>query len=188
LTTNEIDPPILSRPLKVHEIRDGTGGEIAATDAELAAIARMLDLVALKRLFLSYRLDRVGGSRLRLTGQLQADVTQTCVISLEPVDAQLDVPVAIEFWPAAMVEELERSAEEAGGEGLLDWPEAVVDGRIDLGPVIYETLAAALDPYPKRPGASFDWPQGKAVAPPEGKSGPFAALAALKRPEPGQGG
>ena len=144
----------------------------------------MLDLVALKRLALSYRLDRVGG-RLRLAGQLQADVTQACVVSLEPVEAQLDVPVAVEFWPAAMVEELERSAKESGGEGLLDWPEAVVDGRIDLGPVIYETLAAALDPYPKRPGASFDWPQGSAAAPAEGKSGPFAALAALKRREPG---
>ena len=150
--TNDIDPPVLSRPLKLDEIRDSTTGEIAATDAELAAIAERLDLVALKRLALSYRLDRAGSGRLRLAGQLQADVTQTCVVTLEPVDAQLDVPVEIEFWPAALVEEMERNAEESGNHGLLDWPEAVVDGRIDLGPVIYETLATALDPYPKRPG------------------------------------
>jgi uncharacterized metal-binding protein YceD (DUF177 family) len=184
MTTNGIDPPVLSRPLKVDEIRDGTGGEIAATGAELAAIAGMLDLVALKRLVLSYRLDRVGSSRLRLTGQLHADVTQTCVVSLEPVKSQIDVPVAVEFWPAARVEELERSADETGGEGLLDWPEAVVDGRIDLGPVIYESLATSLDPYPKRPGASFDRLQNVAT-PHEGKSGPFAALAALKPPKRG---
>jgi uncharacterized metal-binding protein YceD (DUF177 family) len=184
VTANDTDPPVLSRPLKVDEIRDGTGGDIAATDAELTAIAGMLDLVALKRLVLSYRLDRVGGSRLRLTGQLQADVTQTCVVTLDSVETQIEVPVAVEFWPAARVEELERSAEETGGEGLLDWPEAVVDGRIDLGPVIYETLATSLDPYPKRPGASFDRLQNVA-GPAEAKSGPFAALAALKPRERG---
>lgn len=179
--TNDVDTPVLSRPLKVDEIRDGTSGETVATEAELAAIARMLDLVALKRLALSYRMDRAGSGRLHLAGQLQAEVTQTCVVSLEPVEAQLEVPVEVEFWPAALVEELERNAEEAGSQGLLNCPEAVMDGRIDLGPVIYETLATALDPYPKRPGASFDWSQGRSEAAGEGRSGPFAALAALKR-------
>ena len=59
---------------------------------------------------------------------------------------------------------LSGSAEETGSQGLLDWPEAVVDGRIDLGPVIYESLATSLDPYPKRPGASFDRLQNVASA------------------------
>jgi uncharacterized metal-binding protein YceD (DUF177 family) len=183
--TNDIDTPVLSRPLKVDEIRDGTGGETAATDTELAAIARLLDLVALKRFVLSYRLDRAGTGRLRLTGRLHADVTQTCVVSLEPVEAKLELPVEVEFWPAALVEELEQNAEEGGSQGLLDWPEAVVDGRIDLGPVMYETLATALDPYPKRKGASFDWSQARPPGAGEGRSGPFAALAALKRREGG---
>jgi len=57
----------------------------------------------------------------------------------------------------------------------------VVDGRIDLGPVIYETLATALEPYPKREGVSFDWSQGPSEEAGSAKSGPFAALAALKR-------
>jgi hypothetical protein len=183
--TSDIDTPVLSRPLKVDEIRDGTSGETAATEAELAAIAPMLELVALERLALSYRIERAGAGRWRLAGRLQAGVTQTCVVSLEPVDAQLDVPVEVEFWPAALVEELERNAEEGGSQGLLDWPEPVVDGRIDLGPVMYETLATALDPYPKRPGASFDWSQGRPPEAGEGRSGPFAALAALKRHERG---
>jgi hypothetical protein len=59
-----------------------------------------------------------------------------------------------------------------------------VDGRIAPGPVVYETLATSLDPYPKRPGASFDRLQNVA-APADGKSGPFAALAALKPRERG---
>jgi hypothetical protein len=179
--TDETAPAVLSRPLKVDEIKDGETGETAAGTAELEAIARLLDLVALKSLALSYRLDRGGGGRLSLTGRLLADATQTCVVSLEPVEAHLDVPVAVEFWPAYLIEELEGRVEEPHHQGLLNWPEPVVDGRIDLGPLIYETLATALDPYPKREGASFDWSQsgpGKAEEP---GSGPFAALAALKR-------
>ena len=178
---SEADRAVLSRTLRVDEIRDGTSGEIAVTKTEMDAIARMLDLVALDGLTFLYRLDHGGGGRLHLTGRLHANVTQTCVVSLDPVEANLDVPVEVEFWPAPLVEQLERSAEEAGTLGLLDWPEAVVDGRIDLGPVIYETLATALEPYPKREGVSFDWSQGPSEEVGSAKSGPFAALAALKR-------
>lgn len=179
--TSEADRTVLSRPLKVDEIRDGTRGETTATKAEMEEIAQLLDLVALNRLDFSYRLDHRGEGRWRLAGQLQADATQTCVVTLDPVEASLDVPVEVEFWPASLVEEFGRRAEEPGNHGLLDWPEAVVDGRIDLGPVIYETLATALDPYPKREGASFDWSQAGSEEAEKGKSGPFAALDILKR-------
>ncbi|MBC8013889.1 MAG: DUF177 domain-containing protein [Methyloceanibacter sp.] len=177
--TNEADRAVLSRPLRVDEISDGASREIAATKAETDAIARLLDLVALEGLIFIYRLNHGGGGRLHLSGRLHANVTQTCVVTLDPVAARLDVPAEVEFWPASLIEELERSAEEAGS--LLDWPEAVVDWRIDLGPVIYETLATALEPYPKREGVSFDWSQGAAEEAESAKSGPFAALAALKR-------
>jgi uncharacterized metal-binding protein YceD (DUF177 family) len=179
--TNEADRVVLSRALKVDDIRDGTRGATAATKAEMEEIARLLDLVALKRLVFAYRLDHRGAGRVRLEGQLQADVTQTCVVSLDPVEASLDVPIEVEFWPASLVEEFERRAEEAGSHGLLDWPETVVEDRIDLGPVIYETLATALDPYPRRPDASLDWSQASAEETDKGGTGPFAALAALKR-------
>ena len=178
---SEADRAVLARTLRVDEIRDGASGEIAATKAEMDAIARMLDLVALEGLTCVYRLDHGGGGRLHLTGRLHANVTQTCVVSLDPVEANLDVPVEVEFWPVSLIDELERSTEEPGNPGLLDWPEAVVDGRIDLGPVIYETLATALEPYPKREGISFDWSQGPSEETGSAKSGPFAALAALKR-------
>jgi uncharacterized protein len=175
---NEADGAVLSRPLKVDEIRDGASGETAATQAEMKAIAGMLDLVALEGLTFSYRLAAGGSGRVHLTGRLHANVTQTCVVSLDPVEASLDVPAEVEFWPASLVEELEGSAEEPGNPGLLDWPEPIVDGRIDLGPVVYETLATALDPYPRREGAGFDSSQG---SPDEPGRGPFAGLAALKR-------
>ena len=154
---SEADRAVLSRTVRVDDIRGGASGEIAVTKAEMDAIAGMLDLVALEGLTFNYRLDHGGGGRVHLTGRLHANVTQTCVVSLDPVEANLDVPVEVEFWPVSLIDELERSTEEPGNPGLLDWPEAVVDGRIDLGPVIYETVATALEPYPKREGVSFDW-------------------------------
>lgn len=178
---SEADRAVLSRTVRVDDIRDGASGEIAVTKTETDAIAGMLDLVALEGLTFNYRLDHGGGGRVHLTGRLHANVTQTCVVSLDPVEANLDVPVEVEFWPVSLIDELERSTEEPGNPGLLDWPEAVVDGRIDLGPVIYETVATALEPYPKREGVSFDWSQGPSEEAGSAKSGPFAALAALKR-------
>ena len=177
--SNDADGPPISRPLKVEEIRDGAGGEIDATQSEMADIGRMLDLAGLAALAFTYRLHQAGGGRLGLTGRLKAAATQTCVVSLEPVETGIDVPVEVEFWPVSMIEELE--ADEPGGSGLRDWPEPIAGGKIDLGPAIYETLATALDLYPKWEGVSFDWSQGASDGGGPGGTGPFAALAELKR-------
>ena len=83
--TEDAQLPILSRPLKVDEIRDGAREEIVATGAELEAVAKMLDLVNLDRLTFAYRIDHGGGGRLVLTGTLNSNAMQTCVVSLEPV-------------------------------------------------------------------------------------------------------
>ena len=178
---SDTDQVLLSRPLKVDELKDEASGEITASEAERKAIAKMLDLVALERLAFTYRLTRGGEGRLHLTGRLAANVTQTCVVSLDPVATRLDIPVEVDFWPAFLLEALESNSEEPGHTGLLDWPEAIVDGKIDLGPLVYEALATALDPYPKRPGASFDWSQQDPEQAEISRTGPFAALAALKR-------
>jgi uncharacterized metal-binding protein YceD (DUF177 family) len=178
--TSEAEPAPLSRIFKVDEIKDGASGEIVATATETAAIVGLLDLVRLEGLNFHYRFDLGAAGRVRLTGRLKADLTQTCVVSLEPVDTQIDVPVEIEFWPERLLATPE-AGEEPASVTALDWPEPIVGGRIDLGVVVYETLATALDPYPKREGVSFDWSQGEPKEAQEAKSGPFAALAALKR-------
>jgi hypothetical protein len=171
----------LSRTLKADEIRDGASGEIVAQEAEMAAIARMLDLARLEGLAFVYRFARTSGGHLRLTGKLTAKLTQTCVVSLDPVETELGLLVEVEFWPVTLVEELVRNAEESGSHEILDWPEPILDGTIDLGSVIYESLATAIDPYPKREGANFQWTDRPPEASEAGNSGPFAALATLRR-------
>lgn len=170
-----------SRPLRIDEIKDGVSGSIEATAAEMAAIANLLDLKGLEDLAMTYRLFRAGAGRLRLKGELKAKVTQTCIVSLEPVQSELDVPVEAEFWPSEMIAAHKESEEEQGGALIADWPEPISDGKIDLGPFVYETLATSLDPYPKKEGVSFEWSQGAEQPRSEAGTSPFAALGAWKR-------
>ena len=69
--TRDVDRPVLSRSLKVDEIKDGASGEIAVSDADMEAVATMLDLVALDGLTLAYRFDHRGDGRLHLVGALR---------------------------------------------------------------------------------------------------------------------
>jgi uncharacterized metal-binding protein YceD (DUF177 family) len=172
----------LSRPLRVDEIKDEASGSIETTAAEMTAIAKLLDLRGLEDLALTYRLVRAGAGRLRLKGELKATVIQTCVVSLEPVESNLEVPVEAEFWPEAMIGAHEEREEGHGTPALAEWPEPISEGRIDLGPLIYETLATSLEPYPKREGVSFEWSQEGEAPNREPRTSPFAALGALKRP------
>jgi uncharacterized metal-binding protein YceD (DUF177 family) len=175
MKTKDANTLPLSRSLRIDDIQE-EAGEISATEAEKTAIAVLLDLKALDTLTFTYRLRQGGNGRLHLSGRLNARVTQTCVVTLEPIQADLDVPVEAEFWPQELIDSLENRTET---HDALDWPEPIKDGKIDLGPLIYETLATSLNPYPKRKGASFDWSQEQGEGP--SGIGPFAALEALKR-------
>lgn len=170
-----------SRPLRLDEIKDELSGEIEATAAERKAIASLLELPELRALKLAYRLRRDGGGRYHVSGRLNADLTQTCVLSLEPLQTTVDVPLEVEFWPRRLLDELEARAEESEPDALFEWPEAIAEGKIDLGPVIYETLATALDPYPKREGADFEWAEDASKEGSETRTSPFAGLEQLKR-------
>jgi hypothetical protein len=51
-------------------------------------------------------------------------------------------------------------------------------GIVPVGRIVFETLSASLDPYPRRPDAEFTWRDPQAGEPE--KSNPFAALSKLK--------
>jgi hypothetical protein len=147
--------------------------DLVADDATREAIAKAAGLAALPRLEAGFDLTRQGSGGLRVVGRISADVVQNCVVTLEPIESQIDEPVDLVFLPnvepktdAVDLEALEAS----------DPPEAIRDSVIDLGAVATEFLLLGLDPYPRKPGAVFD-------APPAGDptSQPFAGLAALKK-------
>jgi hypothetical protein len=164
-----------------HAIEDvpeaGLKVERAATAAEREGIATALDLNACTALVAKYVLAPRGEGHFRLAGTLEAQVEQTCVVTLEPLSNKVAASFNVDYWP-----ETEIPAAKGGVLDVHDEPdlEPIVAGRMEVGRVIFESLAGAIDLFPRKPGASFD----SLSAPPEGGSGgtggPFAALAKIK--------
>lgn len=149
----------------------------SATSAEREAIARDLDILACKRLDVRYSITAKGKSgHLLVKGAIEADVAQACVVTLEPVPQQISETFEIELVP----EGAEEPELPEGEQEILAMPdvEPYREGRIEAGRIVVEILASALEPYPRKDGAEFDWtdPKGEVA-----KENPFAVLAKLKK-------
>jgi uncharacterized metal-binding protein YceD (DUF177 family) len=157
-----------SRPTRVQPLpRDGLSVDIEANAAERAALARLNNLPGIERLTASLRIAKWRRG-VAVEGELSARVTQTCVVSLEQFDVDIEEPIEATFLPPeAMPAPPESEADE-------DAPDPLVDGRIDLGALASEFLTLALDPYPRKPGVAFE-PPAPAIEP----ESPFSRLRAL---------
>lgn len=171
--------PFFERRYDLSQVpRDGLQDRIEATAAERARIAEAQGLLGLASLVLTFDLKPLSRGRFRLKGQLEGVATQQCVVTLEPLEARVDEAVDLELWPTEQVAPAGATAPGAEVEVRLDAPEPYSGGSIDLGQIAYELFAAALEPYPRKPGAEFTWSE-PASSEPDG--GPFAALRTLKR-------
>ena len=163
--------PEFSHVLRLDTIGDGREVTLAADERERAALAKRFGLVAVARLEARFRLEREGAAVLA-TGRVEAAVTQACSLSGEPIAARVDEPVRSRF-----VED-DAAGEEVGlSEDDLDTL-PIDGGAIDLGEAAAETMALALDPFPRAPGAEEALRAAGVLG--EDEVGAFSALAALK--------
>jgi uncharacterized metal-binding protein YceD (DUF177 family) len=163
-----------SVPVRLEDVPEtGLRVDAAAAADVLPALARAAGVDAVLRLSGHFELVRSGNDGVRVTGQVSAAVRQTCVVTLEPVENEIEEPVDLTFVRRDGAVEPLRREEEIGAR---DPPEALVDGTVDLGAIASEFLVLGIDPYPRKPGALFAAP-----ASPEPGDKPFAALAALKK-------
>jgi hypothetical protein len=154
---------------------------LQASGEERQALARRFGLVELVSLEAAVRLSRPSpGGLIRLEAELRAEVVQSCVVTLEPLTSRLQDRIVLHFGLAGGP-----AGEEAGEVELSieedDPPEPIVDGEIDMGEAVVQGLALALDPYPRKPGAEAE--DLGAERPAADGSGPFAALARLRKKE-----
>jgi uncharacterized metal-binding protein YceD (DUF177 family) len=147
--------------------------QIVAEPHERAAIAERLDLQDVASLEAECRLDRPApGESVRLQGRLKASVTQTCVVTLEPLPVELSAEferLYVPGWSPSMEGDAETIDAEAPDIEPLD------GDSIDLGETVVEELSLALDPHPRLPGVEIDQHEG------EDRPNPFQSLAALRR-------
>ena len=172
--------PELSLTVPVESLEDGeTVIGIEADADERTALAKRFGLLALDSLTAKVGLTPVDGGLVRVHGALAAEVTQACVVTLEPVPTRVEASFERLYGADA--------PEEAGGPiadaDTEESPEPFTDGAVDVGEAVAEQLALELDPFPRAPGAAFDgFTSGsKSVGDDDtGNAGPFAALARLK--------
>jgi len=153
---------------------------IEANADECVALAKRFDLIAIDSLSARLSLRRCpardgSGMVLNVAFSINADVVQRCVVSLEPVAAKIDeADLVVEYRPSG---DAEPATEVDFALEAVDPPEILVDERIDLGELVAEHLALALDPYPRAAGAASETaglPSGDETA--TESENPFAAL------------
>lgn len=175
---NEFSRTVAVDPFPEEPIRFS---EVANAD-ERAKVARRLDLIDVAVLRVEGTVEPESDpSVLRLTGRIEAEVTQRCVVTLEPVAARIDQRVVRRFTltppDVLLTEEDEVEVEVDSSE---DEVEPLLGSVLDLGEIATEELALALDPYPRAAGAEDALNEYLTSSEDEVDTNPFAALKRLK--------
>ena len=149
---------------------------IEAGEAERAALAQRFGLHALHALTAEVQLVQ-SGDAIDARGCVRASFEQRCAVTDEPFAATLDEPVAVRFVPA-----LAAHGEDEEIEFASNVPDEIeYDGAsFDLGEAVAQSFGLALDPYAEGPNAEAARREA-GLLDETAPSGPFAALAALKK-------
>ncbi|MEG3172518.1 DUF177 domain-containing protein [Sphingomonas sp. ZB1N12] len=141
--------PEFSRPERLDTIGERERiVEIAATEDERAALAKRFALLSITRLDARLGIKRTE-SGIVVKGRVTGAAVQACSVTDEPLDTQIDEPVALLF-----VEQLIAEGDEVElSDDALDMV-AIQGGTIDLGEAAADTLALSIDPFPRGPNAA----------------------------------
>ncbi|TFV38671.1 DUF177 domain-containing protein [Bradyrhizobium frederickii] len=174
-------------PVIVAQIPDtGLHRKLEASAGERQAIAEVGGVREV--LFASADLDVVprSGGRVQVTGTVRARVGQICVVTLDPIESEIEEEIDLMFAPEPearrLADLIEEGEDDSEAPEVADPPEAIVGGIIDLGRVATDALFLAIDPYPRKEGAVFE----ADVTALDPEDHPFAALKALQDKKKGQ--
>jgi uncharacterized metal-binding protein YceD (DUF177 family) len=150
---------------------EGVSMQIDAGDTERKAIAERLGIPALDRLSGAFEVTPVaGGANLRL--DLIAVAHRVCVVSLEPMIEEISETICMKFRRDIVeddeIDDVDEIIEPLDGD------------EIDLGELLIQYAALALDPYPRKPGAAAALESCRDATP----ASPFAALKGLADRDP----
>lgn len=161
-----------------------TGLELTyeASDDERRGLDAFLGILSLDSLSAQLTVAPWRRDGVSVRGTLDAVLRQASVVTLEPVEETIAQTLDLVFLPEGSRLHRPRSTDD--GEIHLDpdgddIPETYCGDRIDLGAMLEEQLALAMEPYPREDGAAFEAfdtdPEPDAKAP-----SPFAGLGTLR--------
>lgn len=154
--------------------------EVSPGADERAAIAAQIGVTSVDSLAVRLHAVRFRGG-MRVTGRLTASVTQPSVLTLEPFAQDIAEPIDRIFLPGGE----KQYAGPAHAEIFVDLegddvPDHFEGNEADLSDLIVETLALAVDLYPREADVSLE---DTGFKPDVDTTSPFDALKALKPKE-----
>jgi len=154
---------------------------------ELKRLTKRMGVNELKDLEAHLVMSRDSGRNvIFISGQIHADVAQSCVISGKPVKSE--IRDSFEAWYADHEEAVsfakakqERLVREGTGDfPFLDEsedPEPIIEGKIDVGELVAQYLSLSINPYPHAEGIEYENPaEAQKEKGSEVYENPFAAL------------
>ncbi|MGQ0686659.1 YceD family protein [Bradyrhizobium sp.] len=183
MTDRQDRPDPWRSPVVVAQIPErGLHRELDADAAQRKAMADVAGLREVLSAHASLDITPKSGGRFHVAGKVRARIGQTCVVTLDPIETDIDETIDLMFAPPEQIPALSDLVDDAReGAGEIDPPEPIEGGTIDLGRLATDALFLGIDPYPRKADAVFDHEN----APPAPGDHPFAALKALKvEPKP----
>jgi hypothetical protein len=169
-----------SVPVAVAQIPDaGMHREFDASPGERSALADLGGLREVMSANASLELTPMREGRIHVVGRVRARIGQTCVVTLDPVENDIDEAIDLIFAPPGQIPALADLVDHAAENDaeIPDPPEPILNGIIDLGRLAADALFLGVDPYPRKPDAIFEPP----AIPADPDDHPFAALKALQQ-------
>lgn len=159
---------------------------IQPNDEEIHLLEKRLGLLSLNELHAELVLTREQGRHtIHVQGKIVADLVQSCVVSIDPV--QEHVEDQFDSWfaePDKVVSLVKaRRNRKSGGEKPIlseqDDPEPIIDGQIDVGELATQYLSLFINPYPHAESVRLSDTESEKKASTETSGvlkNPFAAL------------
>ena len=172
--------PEFSRPERLDTIGERDRSvTFAATPEERRKLAARFAILSVDLLEAHFTIRR-DTSGIVAKGHVTAKVVQACSVTDEPLTATIDEPVALRFVDnfGAVDGEIELS------DDALDTV-PIDGGAVDLGEAAAETLALALDPFPRGPNAAASLRAAGVIS--EDEYQPVNAFSGLKAKLEGKG-
>ena len=172
--------PVLDAVIRFDRLpASGRELEVTPDTGALAVMAELLKITAVEAFHASLTAVKLRGG-IRVQGRLTARIVQPSVVTFEPVSQDIDEPVDRLF-----VQGPDKPHNPAPGAEIFvdledeDFPDHVDGNEVDLSSLLIETLALAIDPYPRLPGESLE---NLGLDLSDQEEGPFAGLKSLKNP------
>ncbi len=167
-----------SRPLELGELEHGeVVRELGADAVELAALQTRYGVDEVRSASAQLTVSPQPQGAVKVTGVIRAEICQSCVVTLEPVQETLEETISVNYLPPGAEEPADSSESDLESEEEFEAFDGVC---IDLGELTAQQIAAAIDPYPRKDGVTFGNQGQLRDNEPEERDNPFAVLQKLK--------